>query len=195
MRRSTSTVLALLAVPALTAALASAAGDGHAPGGHSDDRVRPAGNPYDVTLQVPDGWHVSRDRLVTDLLMPREVVSVGTFGMAPGGGGNCGREPVAALRRMGPGDALVTVQEYFVDERMRSRFRRRYPVEPTLGRLTRSAEAQLYFATIPFQDQGRVFDVLVYFSGRPGPERRAEVERLLSGLDFGHDPVGFGADV
>jgi hypothetical protein len=192
-RRSRSAALVLLAALALTAALGSAAGDHHAADAAGGDRIPLAANPYDVTLEVPHGWHVSRERLVTDLLMPREVVSVGTFGMAPGGGGNCGREPVAALRRMGPGDALVTVQEYVVGERMQSQFRRTHPAEPKLGRLTHSAGSPLYFATIPFRDHRRAFDALVYFKGRPGP-RRAEVARILSGLGFGPDPVGFGAN-
>jgi hypothetical protein len=33
---------------------------------------------------------------------------LGTFAMPVGGGGNCGREPIAAIERMETGNALVS---------------------------------------------------------------------------------------
>lgn len=197
MKRS-ALAIAVLAVLCLTAAVAASAGDGEDSGTVVSERS-------DLSLSLPPGWHASRARLVTKLLMPREVISVGNFGMVPGSGGNCGREPAAALRRMGPGDALVTVQEYRVTEKLRSEFRQMYPDEPELGRLTRLAGAfadgspsvspggvTLYSATIPFFDHGRGFDALVYFRGRPGAEQRSAVAGILVSLRFGPDPVEFG---
>jgi len=202
--KSRSGLLALLSLLALSAAGAATAGSGGEAG--PGDAARSYASPrYGYSLAVPSGWHRSQARLVDTLLMPREVVSVGTFGMAVGGGGNCGREPAASIERMRPGDALVTVQEYAVTAGMRSRLRRTYPPRPRIDRLQRSARAYaggsaaapggapLYFATIPFRDHGRVFDALVYFRGRPGAERRARVNGILSSLSFAPDPAGFGA--
>jgi hypothetical protein len=194
MKRST-TLGAVLAVLGLSAALVAPASDG---GGEPGGAV--ASDRYDLSLELPSGWHASRAPLVTKLLVPREVVSVGTFGMAPGSGGNCGREPARSIGRMRPGDALVSVQEYAVGPRqggMGSNF----AADPRLGRLYRAegaypggpAAAPVYTATIPFRDAGRAFDALVYFSGRPTRARRAEVAAILGGLDFGPDAVGFGS--
>ena len=76
---------------------------------------------YGFSVSVPAGWHRSRARLVPKLLMPREILSVGTSQMPVGQGGSCGREPTAAIERMQPGDALVSIQEYTVTAAMRSR--------------------------------------------------------------------------
>ena len=202
-RKTRSGLLALLSLLALSAVVAAAAGSGGGAGA-GDTAHSYASRRYDYSLAVPSGWHRSQARLVDTLLVPREVVSVGTFGMAVGGGGNCGREPAASIERMRPGDTLVTVQEYAVTAGMRSRLRRTYPPRPRIDRLQRSAGAYaggseaapggapVYFATIPFRDHGRVFDALVYFRGHPGAERRARVDGILASLRFGPDPVGFG---
>jgi hypothetical protein len=134
--------------------------------------------------------------------MPREVVSVGTFGMAAGQGGNCGREPIVAIRRMGTGDALFTVQEYRVTTAMRGHLSGNFASPPRLGRLVRAAGAYagdaagapLYTATILFHDSGRAFDALVYSRGRPTADTRAQFSALLAGLDFGPHPAEFGSD-
>jgi len=57
---------------------------------------------YGVSGSLPEGWRRSPKRLV-GLIMPREVLSVGTAPMPAGGGGVCDREPVAALARMRAG--------------------------------------------------------------------------------------------
>jgi hypothetical protein len=179
-RNAVRIVVAVLAALGLTAALASD-GDGKEPGTVVSEH-------YDLSLSLPPGWHASGARLVTKLLMPREVVSVGTFGMAPGSGGNCGREPVRAIGRMGPGDALVSVQEYVVTKRMRPHLTRSFPPLDE-GIAVGPEEA----ATIPFSTHGRAFDALVYFGSRPSVAERAEVAGILGGLDFGPHPVEFGS--
>jgi hypothetical protein len=169
MKRNAARILvAVLAALGLTAALAVASdGDSEELGTVLSDR-------YDLSLSLPPGWHASRARLVTKLLMPREVVSVGTFGMAPGGGGNCGREPVRAIGRMRPGDALVSVQEYVVTKRMRPHLPRSFP--PLADGIAVGPQEA---ATIPFSTRGRAFDALVYFGGRPSAAERAEVAEVL----------------
>jgi hypothetical protein len=185
-RNAVRVVVAVLAALGLAAALAAAASDrdGEEPSTVVSER-------YDLSLSLPPGWHASRARLVPKLLRPREIVSVGTFGMAPGGGGNCGREPQEAIWRMKPGDMLVTVQEYTVTRRMRRRLGWVFPPLDgvRIGRLARAwvgAARGVVSATIPFSSNGRAFDALVYFAGRPSPVERAEVAGILDSLRVGH---------
>ncbi len=138
-------------------------------------------------LGLPAGWQRSPARLVP-LLMPRERISVATFPMAVGGGGNCGREPIASIRRMRPGDALVTVQEYVVTAKMRPHltrtFRPRFAVQVAGLRagIHRYRHGPIFQATIPFSDRGRAFDALVYTADRPSPALRDQIDSLLSAL-------------
>ena len=76
---------------------------------------------YGFQLELPAGWQPGAARLVPKLLDPLEILSVGTSVLPVGGGGDCDREPVAAIERMRPGDALLSVQEYTVTAAMRSR--------------------------------------------------------------------------
>lgn len=149
---------------------------------------------YDFSLSLPSGWRRAGDRLVPRLLMPREILSVGTAPMPVGQGGNCGREPRAAIGRMRPGDALVTIQEYDVTERMREHLADSFPPRArplTVPRLEKSYAAPargapVLYATIPFSEAGRAFDALVYFRGRPSAARRAAVASILAAIRFGH---------
>jgi hypothetical protein len=152
---------------------------------------------YSFRGRLPYGWRRSDARLVP-LLMPREVLSVGTFPMPVGGGGNCGREPVAAIRRMRPGDALVSIQEYAVTARMRPHLTRSFPPkshQPGLrglrfGRLASVSGdpgdpgVPVTWGVIPFSEAGRAFDALVYFRGRPSAELRDAAARVLAELVF-----------
>jgi hypothetical protein len=145
---------------------------------------------HEVALRLPPGWRWAEDRLVPKLLMPREILSIGTFRMPVGGGGNCNREPIAAIRRMERGDALISIQEYPVTAKMGSHLTRNFPPMPArveLGRLERSAagaavEVPTSIATIPFSEHGRAFDALVYFRGRPNPQLRQTVASILGSL-------------
>jgi hypothetical protein len=152
---------------------------------------------YAFEGRLPPGWLRSDARLVP-LLMPREVLSVGTFPMPVGGGGNCGREPVTAIRRMRPGDALVSIQEYVVTARMRPHLTRSFPPKSLqldleglrFGRVGAVAGVPddhgvaVTWATIPFSEAGRAFDALVYLRGRPSAEMRDAAARVLAELIF-----------
>jgi hypothetical protein len=137
---------------------------------------------------LPAGWQRSPARLVPRLLMPRERISVGTFPMTVGGGGNCGREPIASIRRMRPGDALVSIQEYVVTRKLRRHLHRAFPARPAVrleglrGGLETLPGRPVYRATIPFSEQGRAFDALVYSAGRPSRLLRDQIDSLLAGL-------------
>lgn len=189
-RGATAAGLAILALagPGLLGTVVS--GSGSSPRAVGSER-------YSFQGRLPPGWQRSDARLVP-LLMPREVLSVGTFPMPVGGGGNCGREPVAAIRRMRRGDALVSIQEYAVTARMRPHLARSFPPKShQLGlprlRFGRLASAPgdpgdpgvpVTWGTIPFSEAGRAFDALVYFRGRPSEELRDAASRVLAELVF-----------
>jgi hypothetical protein len=135
---------------------------------------------YSFEGTLPAGWQRARDRLVPRLLSPREILSVGTAPMPVGGGGNCGREPVAAIRRMQPGDALITIQEYEVTARMRRHLTRAFPPKSRVVYLRGSLSRE----TIPFGEAGRAFEALVYFAGPAIPGRRRQAESILASLRF-----------
>jgi hypothetical protein len=196
-------IVAVLAVLALTGAIGSASDRNRI---HDPSRNAFASDRFGLSGSLPDGWSRSDERLVP-LLLPKEILSVGTGPMPIGGGGNCGREPVAAIARMRPGDALVSIQEYAVTMRMRRQITETYPPlgayssgdrlglrryasnhfsrVPAASRAGSSGPAEGYWsATLPFRDDGRVFDALVYFRGPPSADRLTQVVSILGGLDF-----------
>jgi hypothetical protein len=145
------------------------------------------------SLRLPDGWHRSRRRLVP-LLMPREVLSVGNFAMAPGGGGECDREPAASTRRMRSGDVLITLQEYRVTAKLRARLTHNFPPLPPrleLDGLSRSPGAgsggrpRVLYTRVSFSQDGRAFDALLYFGGQPTVARRRTAASILAGIRLG----------
>src|SRR5260221_9815346 len=157
---------------------------------------------YGYSLALPDGWRRAPRRLVPRLLDPREILSVGTFAMPVGGGGNCGVEPVAALQRMQPGDALITVHE----EAETGVMKRRLKEEPlpslqkSLSELSLRRELQapsehvsatqtIWYGKLDFLDRGRWFGALVYVKGKPRPNRMHQVHAILEGIRF--DPGTF----
>jgi hypothetical protein len=173
----------------------------HAVGSAADPKASPgdgfASHRFGFSGSLPAGWHRSAKRLVP-LLMPRELLSVGTTAMPVGGGGNCGRHPVAAIDRMETGDALVSIQEYVVTRRMRPRLAQTFPLLTAYAKPDRldlrrerrvpgtrvSPSRSLWSATLPFRAHGRAFDALVYLRGRPSPERGEQVAAILAGLHF-----------
>jgi hypothetical protein len=153
---------------------------------------------FGFSVRLPSGWHRSTQRLVP-LIDPREILSAGTFTMSVGGGGNCGREPTAAIERMRPGDAMVSIQEFPLSAHMRSHLARSEPpltsylgdgAEPELQREPRVAgehlppSRSLWRVTLPFRDRGRSFDALIYVKGPPSDARLGQIVSILGGLDF-----------
>jgi hypothetical protein len=180
-------VVPLLAIPAL--ALSGSTSE-RGPRTYTSER-------YGYSLALPAGWQRAPRRLVPRLLDPREILSIGTFLMPVGGGGNCGREPVAALVRMEPGDVLVTFQEDAETRAMKRRLR--YEPLPSLHKslseftLRRelhapsehvSAAQVIWYGQLNFLARDRWFGALVYVKGRPRPDRTRQVHRILSGIHF-----------
>jgi hypothetical protein len=161
-------------------------------------QARYASERYGFSASIPAGWQRAGARLVPKLLSPREILSLGTFAMPVGGGGDCGREPIAAIERMETGDALVSIQEDAVNGSMRARIGTRRappPLPESVEKLTLRQQAHrrgeripagraLWSATLPFSDHGRWFDALVYVKGDPTPARLREIHAILARLRF-----------
>ncbi len=137
-------------------------------------------------VSFPSDWRRARRSLTPHLLDPREILSVGTGPLVPASGG-CAHMPVGALSRLGPRDALVSIQE----SRHPSSG---YPARPARFRLGRAnlseAAACLSDPTrldtwfMPFGDGDRAFYALVAL-GRPATgARRKLAERVLDSLRF-----------
>jgi hypothetical protein len=155
--------------------------------------VRYSSERYGFSVPVPGGWHRSWGRLVPHLLDPREIVSLGNFGMRIGGGGNCGTEPSAAIERMRRGDALVTIKEVGVFAKLRPHLRRSFPARPRrfdedlrpaafLG--DSKTAGPMRYEKLVFSDSGRAFEALLYVDGPPTPAMRADIGTILDGLRF-----------
>lgn len=180
--------LVLVVLGAAGALGGGASGSGHDPRAFVSER-------YALEGRVPPGWRRARSRLVP-MLIPGEVLSVGTFPMRVGRGGNCGREPVASIRRMRKGDALVSIQEYTVTAPMRRDLTEIFPPRVRqlgldglrFGRVGGTGRGDpgvpATWGTIPFSEAGRAFDALVYFRGRPSAELRRQASRVLADLRF-----------
>jgi len=191
MRRA-ATAAAALAALAAGLVVSGVSGSGSSLHAFSSER-------YAFEGRLPPGWLRAEERLVP-LISPREVLSVGTFPMPAGGGGNCGREPVVAIRRMRGGEVLISIQEYAVTPKMRRQphFAETFPPkaeqlgldELAPGRVARAANdpgdpgVAVTWATVPFSEAGRAFDALVYFRGRPSTELRRQASRVLGELVF-----------
>jgi hypothetical protein len=159
---------------------------------------RYASERYGFSAAVPAGWRRAKARLVPKLLSPREILSLGTFAMPVGGGGNCGREPIAAIQRMETGDALVSIQEYALNGAMRARMGTRSAPPPRLESVKElilrkqanpraeriPAGRALWSATLPFSDHRRWFDALVYVKGGPTPASLHEIQSILNRIRF-----------
>jgi hypothetical protein len=136
-----------------------------------------------IRYAIPNGWHAASRSLTPHLVDPREVLTAGT-GALPSGGG-CSHMPTAALKAMGPRDALVTVQE-------RAGSVSAFPARPQHFRLPpaqrvdadecagpRAAFVSHWFE---FRDGARGFYVLVAM-GRSAPaQREREALALLDSL-------------
>jgi hypothetical protein len=151
---------------------------------------------FGFAARLPADWTRSARRLVPNLLDPREILSVGTFAM-PGGGGDCGREPIAAIDRVRAGEALISIQEEALNRRIGAQL----PQTPSLASYSSEARLDLrreprlpgkqlppsrslWSSTLPFRAGGREFDALIYFRGPPSPDRVGQVIWILAGLSF-----------
>lgn len=65
---------------------------------------------FNMVVTHPDGWFLAEESLTPSLGDPREVFSLGSFPLTPGGP-NCAQIPSQALHDMEASDVFVTIQE------------------------------------------------------------------------------------
>jgi hypothetical protein len=192
------------ALPAKGACLLAAAGfaalggSGCAPFGNDDSR--PGRAPTERTapgwtvhrdsaagyrVSYPRTWYRSASSLTPNLRDPKEILSLGTLPLRPGGG--CAQFPTRALTELGPGDALVSLQERA--GRPTAEFSPR-AIPFRLGRPTRTEISacvpRLHFEErfIPFRDHGRAFYAIIALGRSAEQETRKDVRRILDSLVF-----------
>jgi hypothetical protein len=150
---------------------------------------RPAWTTYDdqegrFSIRYPAAWERSMQSLTPGLTDPREIVSVGSYHMRPGGE-LCAHLPVNALEDLSPADAFLTVQEraqpHLAD----------YPPRPTqfdLGKPTEGFDGELCVREpgdfhqwwLPFRDGSRAFYALVALGTSASEETRQQVTQTLN---------------
>lgn len=62
------------------------------------------------TVALPEGWMLAPETLTPHLGNPSELLSIGTYGLRPGGE-NCAQVPVNALEDLGATDAFASIYE------------------------------------------------------------------------------------
>ena len=136
------------------------------------------------TVSYPRSWQRARVRLTPHLTDPREVLTLGTRPLRPGG--PCAQAPGNALHDLGSDDALISVQERAgrpVDFPPR-----RHPF--VLGKPERTEvwdcvpgrRPRVWFKS--FRDMGRGFYAIVGLGRFGSPGRRSEVLAVLDSLRF-----------
>ncbi len=144
-----------------------------------------------ITVTLPAGWQRAPRKLTPHLVDPREVVAVGTFPLRYHRTA-CAHMPGSALEDLGPGDALVTLQE-----RGRGVTGNAFPPRPKhFGpRLGGPSEARLCVPKarftdhwFMFADSGRYFHVLVAIGPKASAKTRREAREILDRLRIDPGP-------
>jgi hypothetical protein len=137
---------------------------------------------YGVDVSVPAGWHVAPRSLTPQLIEPREILTATTFTPVPSAR-PCVRWPAVTL---GPGDALVTVQEWGGGFALSPRPRRFAPVpaSPITARLVQACVGPGTVSYQTFSDGLRNFNALVVVDPRATSRVRVEAYGILNRLQF-----------
>ena len=146
---------------------------------------------FAYTIELPAGWRLAAGSLTPNLRSPKEILSIGTYGLRPGG--SCAQFPVNALTDLGPTDAFATIQERGSVQARDSRFF--VPRPPHLRSLAVPGRDADHFEAseclddpskpismwwIPFRDDDRSF----YLLAALGPEASSTtVDTLWEILD------------
>jgi hypothetical protein len=161
--------------------LAFGGGGGTGPsGGGGSPQPLPSAGAHGIRVRLQPGWHVAARILTPRLVNPRELLSVGTFQMRPGG--RCAQSPSTAYSDMGPSDGLITFME-------RKGHAENYQARPAEFRLRPTpgpgdcAPASVATQMAAFRDHGRIVYAFVALGGR-GPQN--EAESILNSLRVSH---------
>jgi len=149
------------------------------------------------TAVLPAGWKLAGESLTPTLTNPVEILFASTIDDVRAAEGACAHMPVGGLERMGPRDALVTVQERYGEPRFAAR-PERFALEGRVdhggGGTCAEGEAQLEEYWFDFSDANRGFHVLVAFGPEAPAARREEALTLLDSLRFEPGPEGVRID-
>jgi hypothetical protein len=121
-------------------------------------------------VKLQPSWHAAHRILTPRLVNPRELLSVGTLRMRPGG--RCAQTPTAAYSDMRPTDGMITFME-------RRGHPENYPVRPAEFQPRPHpqpgdcAPAKVSTQMVAFRDQGRIIYAFVALGSR-GPQKKAE---------------------
>jgi hypothetical protein len=138
---------------------------------------------FGVAVSVPAGWRLAPRSLTPALTEPREIVTATTFRAVPVIG-SCAQFPGV---RLGPGDALVSVQEWGGAAAFAPRPARfaAVPISPVTGRIVQSctggADAISYQS---FSVGMRNFNALVVADPRASSKVRGQAYEILDRLRF-----------
>lgn len=154
---------------------------------------------YEVTF--PSAWHRARENLTRRRLIdPREILTIATFPLRLRPGESCYPPfgaPVPSIDRLGPRDALISVQERIkIEEEVADNRPHGFslrPLElhygPGASECARRRLGRVSFDG--FADQGRQFYAFVALGRAASPRTRNAVKRVLDSLVFeaGRKPV------
>jgi hypothetical protein len=140
-----------------------------------------------LEVSYPNDWYRSEEPLTPYLGDPKEILSLGTYPLRPGGD-RCAHHPVNALQDLGRDDAFVSVLE-------------RAPPYPAIGYPPRPSRFELPTDTrthrfcvlsdgrldewLPFSDDGRAFYLLVALGQDASEETKTDLLAILNSLRFG----------
>ena len=135
-------------------------------------------------VRYPADWHRAEERLTPTLADPREVLSLGTYPLRPGGD-RCAHMPVRALEDFGPTDVFISIQERKTpgpgEFQPRGVFKA--PMSLRSGAFCvpdpERADDWLFFS-----DNGRGFYAIVAMGTEASPETRQELVEVLNSLQF-----------
>ena len=143
---------------------------------------------YHFSVRYPSDWYRAEESLTPNLLDPKEILSLGTYPLRPGGD-RCSHFPVQALEDLGPTDAFLSIQERTDPPAGR------YPPRPRPFELPAdppSSEAGMFCVAdaprfedwVPFSDGERAFYLIVTLGQEISEETRRQTAEILESVRF-----------
>lgn len=135
------------------------------------------------SIRVPPGWLRAPTSLTPGLTNPHEILTLSTH-VARRGGEHCNHLPERAMRELGPGDVLLSLQE----RRGSGGFAERprpyvLDAQPTdAGGCAERTDLREHFGG--FRDRGRGVHVLVVMGPEVSDARRADAAAIVDSLEF-----------
>ncbi len=141
---------------------------------------------HGYTVSYPDEWKRADQTLTPHVDDPREILSVGSFPLEPGGPA-CANVPVNALQSLGPMDVFVSLYESSGENTTAARpehFSIKQGYEPSDFKECLDENAAFQDRLIPFSDQERYFYVYIAIGDSASEDSRRDAFRILDSLEF-----------